>query len=126
MFRYGRTSGIMAVVLLVLGVIPIVMAFVMIPQMPEMVATKFSATGEATQWGSRYDLFFIPALAFLLSVATYLTAQRQARAAEDTPTFAALTYRRYLRNGLVTAVILSGFSIYSLITTSLGIHPLPF
>lgn len=125
MFRYGKSNGIMGIVLLVLGVVPLVVAAFLVPQMADEIPSKFNAAGEVIRWGSRTDLLIIPGLCVLLSAATYFTAHRQARANADSPVVAEMVFRRMLRNGLVTAVILNVFSLYFLYSAYTGTG-LPF
>ncbi len=120
MFRYGKKCGYMSIALIVLGVAPLVATLICMPQMADTVATRFSSTGEVTRWASKYELFLVPALCALLSLATFLSARRQAALVDDSAAIAALTCERYLRNGLVSAVVLAVAGFYLLYAAMTG------
>lgn len=126
MFRYGKTNGYLAIALLVLGILPIVLALFIVPQLPDTIATQFDSAGNATRWMSRTDLIYVPVLCLLLSGATCLTAFRQARLSLDSEVVAGLTFRRYIRNGLVTSVIINVLNGYMMFSAATGTAFLPF
>lgn len=126
MFRYGKTNGYLAILLIALGVLPVVLAAILVPQMADSIPTQFDAAGNVTRWGSRFDLLYVPALCFLLSAGTCLTAFRQARLSDDSHAIAAMTFRRYVRNGLVTSVIINVLNAYMMISAMTGTAYLPF
>ena len=112
MFKYGKKAGIMSIVLAALAIIPLLVVMYFIPQLPESVPMEFSA-GVATRFSNRYELLLVPAFAFLLCMATYMSAGKQARAHEEESEAAAvLTAERYLRNGIVTGVVLNLANAY--------------
>jgi len=105
MFKYGKKAGIMSIVLIVLAVVPLITAAIFVPQMPEQVAMRIAQSGEVMRWGSRF--------AVLLGLATYMSAGKQARAHEiDSPAMAVVTAERFLRNGIVTGVVLNLANAY--------------
>lgn len=121
MFKYGKKAGILSIVLAALAIIPLLVVMYFIPQLPESVPMEFSA-GVATRFSNRYDLLLVPAFAFLLCMATYMSAGKQARAHEEESEAAAvLTAERYLRNGVVTGVVLNlanAYLVYMAVTGS--------
>ena len=121
MFKYGKKAGIMSIVLAALAIIPLLVVMYFIPQLPESVPMEFSA-GVATRFSNRYELLLVPAFAFLLCMATYMSAGKQARAHEEESEAAAvLTAERYLRNGIVTGVVLNlanAYLVYMAVTGS--------
>ncbi len=121
MFKYGKKAGIMSIVLAALAIIPLLVVMYFIPQLPESVPMEFSA-GVATRFSNRYELLLVPAFAFLLCMATYMSAGKQARAHEEESEAAAvLTAERYLRNGVVTGVVLNlanAYLVYMAVTGS--------
>lgn len=119
-FRYGKKGGVMAIFLLVFAVIPILLAIIYVPQMADQVPTKVNAAGEVLRWGSRYEMLVAPALCFLLSVATLGSAFKQANLQKDSKVMARLTYERFVRNGMVTAVVLNLANAYLLIMVMTG------
>ncbi len=121
LFRYGKKSGYMGIALLVLAVIPLIVAAIFVPQMADEIPMKFNAAGEVTRWGARTELFIIPVLCVLLSAATYLTAFRTARMNEESKVVAAMSFKRVVRNGIVTAVFLDVVSIYFIISAYMGV-----
>ena len=126
MFRFGKKNGYLAIALLVLGVIPVLVAIFVVPQLPESIPTKFDAAGEVVRWGSRLDTLFVPVLCFLLSIATYVSGRRQATAqAVESEILAEQGFGRFMRNGLVTAVILNVANAYFMYTALTGTG-LPF
>lgn len=128
MFQFGRMNGYLTILLIVLGIIPLAVTFFAVPQMPDSVAMAFNASGEATRYASRYQLFLVPAVAFLLSIATCIMARRQAKAAAQESSIAAeLTYRRSIRSAAVIAVLLNACTVYMLFTAYTGTgFSLPF
>lgn len=113
MFRYGTRGGIMCIALAVLAFIPLVVAVVMVPGFADSVPMKIASDGEVLRMGSRYELLVLPVLCALLSLATAGSASRQARAHEDeSDAMARMTYERFLRNGIITAVILNAANAY--------------
>ena len=60
MFQYGRVNGYLTVALIVVGVLPLAITFFVVPQLPDSVAMAFNSAGEATRFGSRYELFWVP------------------------------------------------------------------
>ncbi len=121
MFKYGKKAGILSIVLAALAIIPLLVVMYFIPQLPESVPMEFSA-GVATRFSNRYELLLVPAFAFLLCMATYMSAGKQARAHEEESEAAAvLTAERYLRNGVVTGVVLNlanAYLVYMAVTGS--------
>ena len=121
MFKYGKKAGIMSIVLAALAIIPLLVVMYFIPQLPESVPMEFSA-GVATRFSNRFELLLVPAFAFLLCMATYMSAGKQARAHEEESEAAAvLTAERYLRNGIVTGVVLNlanAYLVYMAVTGS--------
>lgn len=113
MFKYGKKAGIMSIVLIVLAVVPLITAAIFVPQMSEQVAMRIAQSGEVMRWGSRYEMFVVPVFAVLLGLATYMSAGKQARAHEiDSPAMAVVTAERFLRNGIVTGVVLNLANAY--------------
>lgn len=113
MFKYGKKAGIMSIALIVLAVVPLITAALFVPQMPEQVAMKVSQSGEVLRWGGRYEMFVVPVFAVLLGMATYMSAGKQARAHEEaSPAMAVVTAERFLRNGVVTGVVLNLANAY--------------
>lgn len=111
MFNYGKRAGIMGALLLVLAVIPVMVAIMVVPGLPDLVPMKVGAAGEVLREGSRFELLVAPALCFVLSLATYASAGKQARAQKGEAA-SRFTAERYLRNGLVTAVVLNIANAY--------------
>lgn len=123
MFKYGKKAGIMSIVLAALAIIPLLVVMYFIPQLPESVPMEFSA-GVATRFSNRYELLLVPAFAFLLCMATYMSAGKQARAHEEESESAAVfTAERYLRNGIVTGVVLNLANAYLLYMAVTGSVP---
>lgn len=120
MFQYGRVNGYLTIALLLVGFIPLVITFVVVPQMPDTVPMAFNAAGEATRYASRYQLFLVPAVSFLLAVATLIATRRQAKLNEDSRAATELVYRRGVRNGVIIGVLLVLCDIYLLYTAYTG------
>ena len=111
MFRYGTRAGVMGIALIILALIPLVGAALIIPGLPESVPMKIAASGEVLRTGSRLELLVAPVLCFLLSVATIGSARKQAEP-HGASAMAQSIYERFLRNGLITAVVLNLASAY--------------
>lgn len=121
MFRYGRTNGYLTIALIVLAIVPLVEAFLTIPQMPDSVAMAFGAGGEPTRFGSRFELFLVPGICALLGAGMVLTARRQANLSMNSSRAATeLTYRRSIRSGLIMVVLLNVSNIYLIVTAFMG------
>ena len=125
MFKYGRKAGRMGVALLVLAVLPLVIAAFVIPNVGPEVATKFDAAGEVTRWSPSYELLALPVVTFLLGLAIYASAGRQAKINGDSAAMARIVCERYLRNGLVSSVFLNVVNAYCVFTAVAGTG-LPF
>ncbi len=117
---YGKTAGLMSVALVVLAVLPLVVAAAVFPGLGDQIATAFDTAGKATRTGTSTTVFLLPVLCLVFSAATYWSAGKQARAHEASEVMARLTVQRYLRNGIVTAVILNLVNVYFLVCAVTG------
>lgn len=120
MFQYGRVNGYLTIALIVVGVLPLAITFFVVPQLPDSVAMAFNSAGEATRFGSRYELFWVPAVSMLLAIATLINARRSANANRDSRVAEELVYRRGVRNGVVIGVLLTACTIYLLYSAYTG------
>lgn len=120
MFQYGRVNGYLTVTLIVVGVLPLAITFFVVPQLPDSVAMAFNSAGEATRFGSRYELFWVPVVSMLLAIATLINARRSANANRDSRVAEELVYRRGVRNGVVIGVLLTACTIYLLYSAYTG------
>lgn len=120
MFQYGRVNGYLTVALIVVGVLPLAITFFVVPQLPDSVAMAFNSAGEATRFGSRYELFWVPVVSMLLAIATLINARRSANANRDSRVAEELVYRRGVRNGVVVGVLLTACTIYLLYSAYTG------
>lgn len=119
MFKHGTRVGIMSIALVVLAVIPVLAALSFIPGLPDQVAMKVSQTGEVQRYGSKYELALAPVLCFAFSLMAYANSGKQAAMHKDSPAMAQMTRERFLRNGIVVAVVLNVVSyvvIYMAVT----------
>ena len=115
MFKYGRTNGIMAIALTVLSFIPLIELVVLLPQIPETVVIGFNAAADTARTGTRghlVHLVLLPLICLALGAASLLSAYRRSGADGASPAIAQLTFRRYVRSGLVAAVIFNVANIY--------------
>ena len=112
MFKYGRTNGIMAIALTVLSFIPLIELVVLLPQIPETVVIGFNAAADTARTGTRWHLVLLPLICLALGAASLLSAYRRSGADGASPAIAQLTFRRYVRSGLVAAVIFNVANIY--------------
>lgn len=120
MFQYGRVNGYLTIALIVVGVLPLAITFFVVPQLPDSVAMAFNSAGEATRFGSRYELFWVPVVSMLLAIATLINARRSANANLDSRVAEELVYRRGVRNGVVIGVLLTACTIYLLYSAYTG------
>lgn len=120
MFQYGRVNGYLTVALIVVGVLPLAITFFVVPQLPDSVAMAFNSAGEATRFGSRYELLWVPVVSMLLAIATLINARRSANANCDSRVAEELVYRRGVRNGVVIGVLLTACTIYLLYSAYTG------
>ncbi|WP_291289132.1 DUF1648 domain-containing protein [Enorma sp.] len=120
MFQYGRVNGYLTIALIVVGVLPLAITFFVVPQLPDSVAMAFNSAGEATRFGSRYELFWVPVVSMLLAIATLINARRSANANRDSRVAEELVYRRGVRNGVVIGVLLTACTIYLLYSAYTG------
>ncbi|WP_302153775.1 DUF1648 domain-containing protein [uncultured Enorma sp.] len=120
MFQYGRVNGYLTIALIVVGVLPLAITFFVVPLLPDSVAMAFNSAGEATRFGSRYELFWVPVVSMLLAIATLINARRSANANRDSRVAEELVYRRGVRNGVVIGVLLTACTIYLLYSAYTG------
>ena len=120
MFQSGRVNGYLTIALIVVGVLPLAITFFVVPQLPDSVAMAFNSAGEATRFGSRYELFWVPVVSMLLAIATLINARRSANANRDSRVAEELVYRRGVRNGVVIGVLLTACTIYLLYSAYTG------
>lgn len=120
MFQYGRVNGYLTIALVVVGLLPLAITFVIVPQLPDSVAMAFDAAGDPTRFESRYQLFWVPAVSLLLAIATIFNARRQANANKESRVAAELVYRRGVRSGVVIGVLLTACTIYLLFAAYTG------
>lgn len=111
MFSYGKRVGIMSVALLALSVVPILVTIMLWPGLPDDVPMRVAASGAVERTGSKFELLVAPAFCLVFSLATYANAGKKAREQRGEATAAAVC-ERYLRNGLVIAVVLNIASIF--------------
>ncbi|QWT17314.1 DUF1648 domain-containing protein [Collinsella sp. zg1085] len=123
MFLYGKRNSILSVIVVLLAVIPAIVAAMYVPGMAEQVPMHISSAGEVLRLGSRWELLYVPAFCLLLSLATLGSAHKQARAHKDTPAMAEAVYTRYVRNGLVMALVLNVATVvqYYMVLSGKGI-----
>ena len=121
MFGYGKKEGTMAMVTIVLAIIPILVTLMVMPQLADQVATKFDGAGEVARWGSKYELLLAPGLALALGIGTVIMGLRQAQKFDKNDLLMArLTFKRYMRNGIVTGVVMLAASMYLLYSAATG------
>ncbi|MBY4797138.1 DUF1648 domain-containing protein [Collinsella sp. AGMB00827] len=125
MFAFGKRGGIMAMVLIVLAFIPMVAAALIVPGLAESVPMRIAQDGEVLRWGSRFELLLLPVLCLLLSLATLASGKKSASALNDEPSMAVMTFERFMRNGIITALILNAANAYMLYMVITG-HGLGF
>lgn len=127
MFRYGKRNGYLTIALAVLAIIPVAIAFFIIPEMPDSVPMAFGADGDPTRFASRYQLFLVPGVAVALGVASYLVARRQAERENASEIASQIVYFRHVRSGVLTELLLLACSIYLFVTAYTGTgFTLPF
>lgn len=114
MFRYGKTNGLMALALAVLSVIPLIEIAVFLPQLPETVVIGFNAAAETARTGTRWHLVLLPVICVALGAASLVSAYRRAGGSGEAVGIAALTFKRYVRSGLIASAIFNVANIYLL------------
>ena len=67
--EYGQKAKIMTIVLVVLGLVPLIVAAVVLPQFADQVPMRYDAAGAVTRWGSRWELLITPIFALVFSLA---------------------------------------------------------
>ena len=121
MFRYGRMSGYMGIGVIVLSALPLVVAAVMLPQMPDVVPMGFNSAGEVTTYEAKYLLLFLPVIGFLLGVGSIATAQRRAAQVDDSDILRTMTYQKIVKSGLFTAILINVLNAYLFFSSYTGI-----
>lgn len=114
MFRYGKTCGLMALALAVLSVVPLIEIALVLPRLPETVVIGFNAATETARTGTRWHLFLLPAICLALGATSLVSAYRRSDATGEEIGIAALTFKRYVRSGLIAAAIFNAANIYLL------------
>lgn len=118
--EYGDRAGWLSLALLVLACVSLVATLIVFPTLPDQIAMRFDSAGNVLRWGSRFEVFLLPVLNLVFSVAGYWSAGKQAGAQGGSHAVAQLTVQRYLRNGIVTSVILNLVDVYILFTAITG------
>ena len=111
---YGDKAGWFSIALLVLACVSLVATLIVFPSLPDQIAMRFDSAGNVLRWGSRFEVFLLPVLNLVFSVASYWSAGKQAAAQSSSQAVAQLTVMRYLRNGIVTSIILNLVDVYIL------------
>lgn len=118
--EYGDRAGWFSIALVVLACVSLVATLIVFPSLGDQVAMRFDSAGNVTRWGSRFEVFLLPVLNLVFSLAAYWGAGKQAGAIRDSRVSAQLTVVRYLRNGIVTSIILNLVDVYILFTAITG------
>ena len=110
-----------------LALIPVVIAVVVVPGLPESMPMRFDAAGEVTRWGSRYELLVPPVMSVAFGFGIYVQTMRKAADhARDSLSMAQVTAERFLRSGVITTAVINAANIYMLYSTMTGSSPLVF
>lgn len=118
--EYGQKAKIMTIALVVLGLVPLIVAAVVLPQFADQVPMRYDAAGAVTRWGSRWELLITPIFALVFSLASIAYGRKQARAHTESDAMARMIFMRNVRSGLVLAVLLNIANVY-LMCVSAGI-----
>ena len=118
--EYGKNAKVMSIVLVILGVLPLIVAAVVLPQFADQVPMRYDAAGTVTRWGSRWELLITPIFALVFSLASIAYGRKQARAHTESEAMARMIFTRNVRSGLVLAVLLNIANVY-LMCVSAGI-----
>lgn len=99
MFKYSKTAGYLSIGAIALAVLPVIVAIIVIPDLPDSVPMNFAGD----RWGSKFELLIPPVLALAFGLGIYLqTARKAADHARDSMTMAITTAERFMRNAVVT------------------------
>ena len=118
--EYRKNAKVMSIVLVILGVLPLIVAAVVLPQFADQVPMRYDAAGTVTRWGSRWELLITPIFALVFSLASIAYGRKQARAHTESEAMARMIFTRNVRSGLVLAVLLNIANVY-LMCVSAGI-----
>lgn len=118
--EYGKNAKVMSIVLVILGVLPLIVAAVVLPQFADQVPMRYDAAGTVTRWGNRWELLITPIFALVFSLASIAYGRKQARAHTESEAMARMIFTRNVRSGLVLAVLLNIANVY-LMCVSAGI-----
>ena len=118
--EYGKNAKVMSIVLVILGVLPLIVAAVVLPQFADQVPMRYDAAGTVTRWGSCWELLITPIFALVFSLASIAYGRKQARAHTESEAMARMIFTRNVRSGLVLAVLLNIANVY-LMCVSAGI-----
>lgn len=113
LFRYGHKNAVMSFAVIILALIPALMVAAVYFQLPETIATNIDAAGEVTRWSGRWTVALVPILNIGIAVGSMARAYQMARL-QDEETAAELTFRRFVRMGLVSVVILNIANLFML------------
>ena len=114
MFKYSQKAGILSIAALVLAVLPLIIAVIVIPGLPESVPM---GTGANVRWGSRFELFIAPVMAIAVGLGIYLqTSRKAAEHAKSSMAMAVATAERFMRNAVFTVAAIDVAGIYLLFT----------
>lgn len=113
LFKYGHKNAVMAFAVIILGIIPLLMVAAVFFQLPETIATNIDSAGEVTRWGGRWTIWLVPLINVGIAVGSMSRAFQMARL-QDEEFAAEVTFRRFVRMGLVSAVILNVANLFML------------
>ncbi len=127
MFKYSKKAGYMGVATIILAILPVVLAIIIIPGLPETLPMRYNEAGEVIRWGSRYELLVAPTLAVAFGFGIYIqTARKCADHARESAAMARSTAERYMLSGVLTTGVINICNAYLLYTSLTGTNPLMF
>ncbi|MCF2622451.1 DUF1648 domain-containing protein [Collinsella tanakaei] len=127
MFKYGKKAGYLGIATIVLALIPVVIALVLVPGLPDEVPMRFDATGAVTRYGSKFEMLIPAAMSVAFGFGIYVqTARKAAEHAKDSMTMAVGLAERFLRSGVITTAVINVANAYLLYMVLTGTNPLVF
>ena len=127
MFKYGKKAGYLGIATIVLALIPVVIALVLVPGLPDEVPMRFDATGAVTRYGSKFEMLIPAAMSVAFGFGIYVqTARKAAEHAMDSMAMAVGLAERFLRSGVITTAVINVANAYLLYMVLTGTNPLVF
>ena len=127
MFKYSKKAGYLSVATIVLALVPVVLAIIIVPGLPDQVPMRWDTSGEVIRYGSRYEMLIPAVMSVAFGFGIYIqTIRKAAEHAKSSMTMAVSTAERFMKSGVITTAVINVANFYLLYVTLTGTNPLVF